>query len=71
MSTLDVAIGGGDVGGEHGGTGGEVPEVGSLHGTLVGAPDELLDGVVVGQTDLLGLSRRRRGSRYRCAGAAR
>jgi len=43
-----------DVGGEHGLSGGEVPEVGARHRTLVGAEDELLDGVVVGQTDLLG-----------------
>jgi len=36
--------------------GGEVPEVGAGHGTLVRAPDELLDGVVVGEADLLGLA---------------
>jgi len=36
--------------------GGKVPKVGTRHGTTVGAEDELLDGVVVGETDLLGLT---------------
>jgi hypothetical protein len=45
-----------NVRGEHGGTGGEVPQVGARHGTMVGAEDQLLHGVVVGQTDLLGLA---------------
>ena len=48
-----VATGDANVGCEHGGASREVPEVGLLHGAGIGAPDELLDGVVVGQTDLL------------------
>jgi hypothetical protein len=44
------------VGGDEDIGGGEVPKVGHGHGTTVGAEDELLDGVVVGETDLLGLT---------------
>ena len=35
---------------------GEIPQVGTRDGTLVGAPHKLLNGVVVGEADLLGLT---------------
>ena len=41
--------------------GGEVPKVGTRHGTVVGAEDELLDRVVVGEADLLGVAGSREG----------
>ena len=52
---------GGGVGGHDLGRGREVPKVGTRHGTLVSAEDELLDRVVVGETDLLGLASGREG----------
>ena len=44
------------VGGDEDIGGGEVPKVGLGDGTTVGAEDELLHGVVVGEADLLGLT---------------
>ena len=49
------------VGGDEDVGGGEVPKVGSGHGTTVGAEDELLDRVVVGEADLLGVAGSREG----------
>ena len=47
----------GDIGREHRGVGaGEVPQVGAGDGPLVSAPHKLLNGVVVGEADLLGLT---------------
>ena len=45
-----------DVGNDDGIIGGEVPKVGISHTTLVEAPDKLLDGVIVGQALLDGLT---------------
>lgn len=52
---------GSGVGGHDLGGGREVPKVGTRHGTMVGAEDELLDRVVVGEADLLGVAGRREG----------
>ena len=43
----------------------EVPQVGARNRTLVGAPHKLLNGVVVGEADLLGLIRGGKGIRPR------
>ena len=53
---LSASVGGDDLI-----SGSEVPKVGTRHGTTVGAEDELLDRVVVGEADLLGVAGRREG----------